>query len=96
MVVQWGGSNVFKVGGKMFAWSSGSGPLTVSFKVSEDSYEILCQQPGMRPAPYLARAKWVRLDRIDALGDAEIEAYLARAHALIVAKLPRAVRARLA
>ena len=55
-VVQWGGAHVWKVGGKVFAiggWSDGDG-LAVSFKVSEMAFDILKEQPGLRPAPYLA------------------------------------------
>ena len=52
-VVQWGGSDVWKVGGKVFAiisWARKDGkPIerpAVSFKVSELSYEILREQPA--------------------------------------------------
>ncbi|HIP79896.1 MAG TPA: MmcQ/YjbR family DNA-binding protein, partial [Kiloniellaceae bacterium] len=54
-VVQWGGSHVWKVGGKVFAvggWADGAPAYT--FKTSPLSYEILQDQPGLRPAPYLA------------------------------------------
>src|SRR5437868_1011837 len=62
-VVQWGGSHVWKVGGKVFA--IGSGPDVkphVTFKVSDIAYEILKDQPGLRPAPYLASRgmKWIQ------------------------------------
>jgi len=54
-VVQWGGSHVWKVGGKMFAvggWDEAVPAFT--FKVSPLSFEILKALPGLRPAPYLA------------------------------------------
>ncbi len=54
-VVQWGGSHVWKVGGKVFAiggWDEAG--MSVTFKVSGISFEILKEQPGLRPAPYLA------------------------------------------
>ena len=54
-VVQWGGSHVWKVGGKVFAiggWSEAEPRFT--FKVSDVSFEVLKEQPGLRPAPYLA------------------------------------------
>ena len=93
-VVQWEGTSVFKVGGKMFALSGG---YTASsggymFKVSDMAYAMLIENGVARPAPYLARAKWVQLVSNNALPDAELAGYLARAHALIVAKLTRKTR----
>ncbi|QDP25682.1 MmcQ/YjbR family DNA-binding protein [Bradyrhizobium cosmicum] len=93
-VVQWEGTSVFKVGGKMFALSGGfaSGSGGYMFKVSDMAYAILIEHGVARPAPYLARAKWVQLAGNNALPDAELTAYLAQAHALIVAKLTRKSR----
>jgi len=90
-VVQWEGTSVFKVGGKMFAISGGftSGYM---FKVSNMAYAMLIEHGLARPAPYLARAKWVQLVSNKALPDAELTAYLTQAHALIVAKLTRKAR----
>lgn len=101
-VVQWGGSSVWKVGGKIFAicstWGNAAGKESgdkISFKCSDLSYSILCEQKGIAPAPYLARAKWVQIEHQDALTDTEISAYIEDAHALIAAKLTRAKRAEL-
>ncbi len=52
-----------KVGGKVFAigsWQDDEPSFT--FKVSEISYEMLKEQPGLRPAPYLALRgmKWIQ------------------------------------
>ncbi len=93
-VVQWEGTSVFKVGGKMFALSGGytaeSGGYM--FKVSDMAYGMLIEHGLARPAPYLARAKWVQLVGNNALPDAELTAYLVQAHALIVAKLSKKLR----
>ncbi|MCS3725555.1 MmcQ/YjbR family DNA-binding protein [Bradyrhizobium betae] len=93
-VVHWEGTSVFKVGGKMFALCGGfaSGSGGYMFKVSDMAYAILIEHGMARPAPYLARAKWVQLAGNNALPDAELTAYLAQAHALIVAKLTRKSR----
>ena len=93
-VVQWEGTSVFKVGGKMFAISGGytAGSGGFMFKVSNMAYAMLIEHGLARPAPYLARAKWVQLVSNIALPDAELAAYLAQAHALIVAKLSRKSR----
>ena len=93
-VVQWEGTSVFKVGGKMFAISGGftAGSGGYMFKVSNMAYAMLIEHGLARPAPYLARAKWVQLVSNNALADAELTAYLAEAHALIAAKLTRKAR----
>lgn len=52
-VVQWGDSDVWKVGGKVFAicgWSDG-GIAGITFKASEIAFEVLRDMPGLRPAP---------------------------------------------
>ena len=52
-VVQWGGADVWKVGGKVFAiggWSDDE-RLAVTFKVSDIAYEVLQDQPRLPPGP---------------------------------------------
>lgn len=97
VTVQWGEEQVFKVGGKMFAIISMRSAkfAGLGFKTAPDSFEILTRLPGIRPAPYLARAQWVALDDPKVLPADHLRAYLERAHALIVAKLPRKARAAL-
>lgn len=93
-VLQWEGTSVFKVGGKMFALGGGFAARSggYMFKVSNMAYSMLIEHGLARPAPYLARAKWVQLVDNNALPDAELTAYLARAHALVTAKLTRKTR----
>ncbi|TNE59762.1 MAG: MmcQ/YjbR family DNA-binding protein [Alphaproteobacteria bacterium] len=98
-VCQWGGSHVWKVGGKVFA-IAGLGPkkeagqFQVTFKVSPLSYEILKDQPGLRPAPYLASRgmTWIQhhgvsgKDRAGSkagLSDKELKAYLKASHKIV-------------
>jgi len=83
----------YKVGGKMFAMVGGQGGL--SFKVSDIAYEVLTEDGRARPAPYLARAKWVHLDDIDAWPDDELTEHLDIAHGIIAAKLTKKARAAL-
>ena len=97
-VVQWGGASVWKIGGKIFAvsnnWGPGDGPK-ISFKCSEMSYDLLRQQEGIVPAPYLARAKWVQVDAAGSLGDKDLKAYIETAYRLIARKLTKAKKAEL-
>jgi predicted DNA-binding protein (MmcQ/YjbR family) len=92
-VIQWKGASVWKVGGKIFAiWSSRKGTPAVSFKCSDMAWQMLREQPGLAPAPYLARAKWIQLHDLEALSEADLFAYIRAAHALVAAKLTRKLR----
>lgn len=102
-VVQWGGSTVWKVGtdtrSKVFAiagWGTGTTPA-YTFKVSAVAYEMLCQEPGLRPAPYLASRgmKWIQHYGHPGLDDADLRAYLSESHRLVSLGFPRALRDRL-
>ncbi len=70
-------------------------PQTISFKAAPDSFAILTQQKNIIPAPYLARAQWVYLERLDALSTKELKAYLERAHAIVAGGLTKKKRAEL-
>lgn len=95
--IQWGDDHVFKVGGKMFA-VRGSGVTLgggVSFKASDVAYEVLTDSGRARPAPYLARAKWVHFGHLSELDAEEVRDWVTTAHGLVAAKLTRKVRAEL-
>ena len=96
--LQWGNDHVFKVGGKMFAVVGiYDGKFHgLSFKAAADSFMILTQLPGIVPAPYLARAQWVALDKLSALPSSELKAYLRRAYGIVASGLPKSVQRKLA
>jgi predicted DNA-binding protein (MmcQ/YjbR family) len=86
-VVQWGGSHVWKVGGKVFGiggWVA-DGHAGITFKVSEMSYEILRDRPGCRPAPYLASRgmKWIQDYEEPGLSDDDLKDYLRLSHHIV-------------
>lgn len=87
MDVQWGGENVWKVGDKMFAVRSPEGGF--SFKASDIAFEALTADGPGRPAPYLARAKWVWFADLAGQDEAEVADWLKTAHGLVAAKLTR-------
>ncbi len=91
---KWDVDHVYSVGGKMFAvvYDAKKGQETVSFKVDASRFLELTDHPGIVPAPYLARAKWVQVRDRKALHEKELKALVARSHALVAAKLTRAVR----
>ena len=85
--VKWGGVIVFSVGLKMFACAGEAG--TLSFKVGDERFLELTDRPGIVPAPYLARAKWIQIARPDAIGDAEAAQLLHRSYDLVFARLTK-------
>ncbi len=92
-VVQWRGAHVWKVGGKVFAiagWSKEEA-FAVTFKVSELAYEILKQQPGLRPAPYLASRgmKWIQHYALPGLDDAGLQDYIRQSHTIVARGLTK-------
>ena len=91
--IQWSDDLVFKVGGKMFCVAS-TEPDTValSFKCDDETFAALIEQEGIIPAPYLARAKWVALERLDALPNRELQPLITRSYELVRAKLPARAR----
>lgn len=98
-VVQWGGAHVWKVGGKVFAiggWSDGEEPHIV-FKTSDLAFDILREQKGLRPAPYLAPrgGKWIQMFEPEALPIEDLMAYLTESHRLISLKLTKKLRTEL-
>jgi len=89
--IKWGADWVASVGGKMFfvggpepgAWTG------CSFKVEEHRFLELSGLPGLAPAPYLARVKWVKLAEPKALPLAVLKDLVTTSHALVLARLPK-------
>lgn len=85
-VIQWGDSHVWKVGGKVFAiggWEKAGRPA-YTFKASELNFDFLNDQPGYRPAPYLASRgmKWIQQYDAPATDD-ELIYYLKESHRIV-------------
>lgn len=86
---KWGGIRVFSIAeNKMFAVMDLAGQ-GLSFKVAPDLFLGYVDRPGVRPAPYLARAHWISIPEPHALSDDEIRDLLIRSHQLVVGKLPK-------
>jgi predicted DNA-binding protein (MmcQ/YjbR family) len=96
--IQWGSDLVFKVGGRMFAVAATehSAAHRLSFKCTDEGFAELLEYDGIVPAPYLARAHWVALERFDALTDAELRERLREAYATVFAKLSKRAQAEIA
>ena len=103
MTLNWGHRLVYwvgerEIGGKMFAMTDldGTGIGVLLFHCGAERFHELLEIEGILPAPHLARAFWVALERWDVLRPRQIEDELRRAHELIFAKLPVRTRALLA
>jgi predicted DNA-binding protein (MmcQ/YjbR family) len=86
-VVQWGGAHVWKVGGKMFAvagWTN-TDTLGITFKVTDIGFEMLKDQPGLRPAPYLASRGmlWIQHYEPPGLSENDLKEYIGDSHRLV-------------
>ena len=87
--IKWGHDLVFSIGGKMFCVAGlDQSPKTASFKVRDDEFEEMCNRNGFKPAPYVAKYKWVWMDNIDQLNKKEWEQYIRQSYELVKNKLP--------
>lgn len=88
--VKWGQDLVFSVGGKMFCVVNTEPPHQLSFKSTPEDFAELVERPGMRPAPYLARATWVQEERLgETLEHREAQRLLEQAYEIVRSKLPK-------
>jgi predicted DNA-binding protein (MmcQ/YjbR family) len=94
--MQWGDNLVFwvgdkSIGGKMFAITGldRQGKVVLSFAAGPELYAELLEVEGVIPAPYLARAYWVALERWDVFSSHELKKHLLHAYELVFSKLPK-------
>ncbi len=95
--IKWGADLVLSVGGKMFAVtpSDGSEGGRLSFKVADERFLELTDQPGIMPAPYMARAHWISITAPQRFTTAELEVFIRDAYVLVRAKLTKKLQAEL-
>jgi predicted DNA-binding protein (MmcQ/YjbR family) len=88
--IKWGHDLCFNIGGKMFFVTDiDNVPTSVSFKTDEETFNELIEREGFKPAPYLARHKWVYVDDINRLSKKEWRHFISQSYELIKAKLPK-------
>ena len=97
--MQWGDNLVFwvgdkAIGGKMFvlAGLSPDHGAVLSFAAGPERFAELVEREGLFPAPYLARAHWVAMERWDTVPARELQGLLCHARELVAAKLPKRTR----
>jgi|SRR5580698_9556265 predicted DNA-binding protein (MmcQ/YjbR family) len=86
--LQWGDDLCFKVGGKLFTIVSLEAvPQGLCFKCTPEKFAELCEQEGIRPAPYVGRYKWVYLDRLNVLPDSELRDLIRQSYEMVASKV---------
>jgi predicted DNA-binding protein (MmcQ/YjbR family) len=98
-VVQWHGSDVWKVGEKVFAiCDRNDDPIPgITFKTSEADYEMLREMLGLRPAPYFASRgmKWIQRYAPSELSDDHLRHCIAASYSVVVSSFSRRKRSEL-
>jgi predicted DNA-binding protein (MmcQ/YjbR family) len=94
--IKWGNDLVFSTGEKMFcvAWLNQS-PTSASFKVTEEEFDELCDKEGFRPAPYVAKYKWVLIDDVSKMNKGDWKKYIKKSYDLVKKKLPAKTKKKL-
>jgi len=95
--IKWGADLVFSVGGKMFAVTpvEGSEAGRLAFKVPDERFLELTDQPGIIASPYLARAHWVSVVEPRRFTTAELSTHIETSYGLVRAKLTKKMQAEL-
>jgi predicted DNA-binding protein (MmcQ/YjbR family) len=88
--LKWEDHICFMVAEKMFCITSASGGANV--KVTDEDFELLIEREGIVPAPYMAKNKWVHIERFSALKPKEWEHYVRQSYDIIRSKLPKKVQ----
>jgi predicted DNA-binding protein (MmcQ/YjbR family) len=67
-------------------------PVSASFKVKDEEFEEMSNRKGFKPAPYVARYKWVYTDDIKNLSEKEWKQRVQTAYELVKGKLPKSIQ----
>ncbi|ESU26262.1 hypothetical protein FLJC2902T_27420 [Flavobacterium limnosediminis JC2902] len=86
--IKWGNDLCFCIGGKMFCVVGlNQSPTSASFKVLDEEFDELSTREGFKPAPYVARYKWVLAEDINTLSAKEWNHYVSQSYTLVKNKL---------
>jgi len=91
------GVAVFKVGGRMFALVPLGGSGSVNLKCDPGlALELRARHPSVRPGYHQDKRHWNTVQLDGTIDDDDLREMVDHSHQLVVAKLPRAVRDRIA
>jgi predicted DNA-binding protein (MmcQ/YjbR family) len=90
--IKWEDHLCFMVAEKMFCISGMEDSSGVSFKVTEEDFDLLTEREGIMQAGYMAKRQWVGVSKRSALKPKEWQHYLKQSYELVRSKLPKKVR----
>jgi Uncharacterized protein conserved in bacteria len=91
--IKWGNDLVFSIGGKMFCVAGlNQSPITASFKVTAEEFDEMCDREDFKPAPYVAKYKWVWIEDINKMSKSEWKKYIKQSYELVKEKLPAKIK----
>ncbi|MDB5967636.1 MAG: MmcQ/YjbR family DNA-binding protein [Hydrocarboniphaga sp.] len=93
--IKWGNERVYSIGAKMYLLTPEEITTTARlfFKVPDELFLAITDQPGVVPAPYLARAKWVMVEDAGRHKRRWIEQQIRTSYELVFAKLTKKAKA---
>lgn len=97
--VKWEHNLLFRIAGKMFCVANLEPALSltrIAFKCSPEKFAELVEIEGIIPAPYMAHNKWVAVQELGALRQAELKELIQASYHLVLEKLPKKTQATLA
>ena len=87
------GPSLSSVGSKMYCVVGLSEtPTSASFKVTAESFDEISNRSGFKPAPYVAKHKWVLAEDISTISKGTWEDYIRQSYELVRDKLPLKVK----
>ena len=87
--IKWGNDLCFMVGDKLFCVVIFDTPIQVSLKVRDEEFDEISNLDGIRPAPYVARPKWILVDNVRVFNKKKWEDYITQSYSLVKAKLSK-------
>lgn len=91
--IKWENHLCFCVAGKMFLLLGlDETPTTASFKVSDEEFDEISSREGFKPAPYMAKNKWVKVDNINRMSNQEWQQRTKDSYEIVRAKLPKKIQ----
>ncbi len=91
--IKWKDDLVFSIGGKIFCIIDiNRYPTTASFKVTDEEFDEMCDRKGFKPAPYVAKYKWVLIEDVTKMNKTDWKKYIKQSYDLVKAKLPNKIK----
>jgi len=91
--IKWGADLCFCIGAKMFCVTGADSVQSgMSIKCTPDKFDELIERPGIDPAAYVGRYKWVRITDLNAVTPDELKALIENSYNLVRDKLPKKLR----